>query len=123
MPGDDMTGHGGQGHVLVLQHLAAEGPGSIGDHLEAAGLQLTTVELDEGGVIPPLDDFDLLLVMGGPMDVWEEDLHPWLRQEKRAIRQWVSELGRPYIGGVSGINCWPTPWVAKSRAWPYLKLA
>jgi GMP synthase-like glutamine amidotransferase len=98
MPGDDMTGHGGQGHVLVLQHLAAEGPGSIGDHLEAAGLQLTTVELDEGGVIPPLDDFDLLLVMGGPMDVWEEDLHPWLRQEKRAIRQWVSELGRPYIG-------------------------
>jgi GMP synthase-like glutamine amidotransferase len=98
MPGEDMTRQGGKGRVLVLQHLAAEGPGSIGDHLEAAGLQLTMVELDEGGVIPPLADFDLLLVMGGPMDVWEEDLHPWLLEEKRSIRHWVSELGRPYLG-------------------------
>ncbi len=30
------------------------------------------VELDEGDLIAPLDDYDVLLVMGGPMDVWEE---------------------------------------------------
>jgi GMP synthase-like glutamine amidotransferase len=36
--------------------------------------------------------------MGGPMDVWEEDLHPWLRAEKRAIRVAVAELGLPYLG-------------------------
>jgi GMP synthase-like glutamine amidotransferase len=86
------------GRVLVLQHLAAEGPGSIGDRLAGAGLQLTPVELDEGEEIPALTDFDLMLVMGGPMDVWQEDLHPWLTAEKAAIRQWVGELERPYVG-------------------------
>jgi GMP synthase-like glutamine amidotransferase len=93
-----MTRNLGKGRVLVLQHLAAEGPGSLGDHLKAAGMHLTIVELDEGDAIPPLRDFDLMLVMGGPMDVWEEDRYPWISEEKRAIRQWVSELGRPYVG-------------------------
>jgi hypothetical protein len=30
--------------------------------------------------------------------------HPWLKTEKAAIRQWVRDLGRPYLGSVSGIN-------------------
>jgi GMP synthase-like glutamine amidotransferase len=55
------------------------------------------VELDAGEAIPPLEGFDILLVMGGPMDVWEEDKFPWLAAEKAAIRDWVS-AGRPYLG-------------------------
>jgi GMP synthase-like glutamine amidotransferase len=86
------------GRALVLQHLAAEGPGAIGEHLVGAGFDLTVVELDEGETIPPLVEFDLMVVMGGPMDVWQEDLHPWMAAEKEAIRQWVRELGRPYVG-------------------------
>jgi GMP synthase-like glutamine amidotransferase len=84
--------------VLVLQHLAAEDPGALGTLLVDAGMRLTTVELDEGEMIPDLESFDLLLVMGGPMDVWEEDEHPWLVTEKAAIRSWVTELRRPYLG-------------------------
>jgi GMP synthase-like glutamine amidotransferase len=38
-----------------------------------------------------------MLVMGGPMDVWEEDKFPWLRDEKATIHDWVS-AGRPYLG-------------------------
>ena len=64
------------GRVVVLQHLAVEDPGSLGDLLRHAGLQLTIVELDEGQPIPSLDEFDLMLVMGGPMDVWQEDRVP-----------------------------------------------
>ena len=86
------------GEVLVLQHLAAEDPGALGLLLVDAGMRLTTVELDEGEEIPDLEGFDLLLVMGGPMDVWEEDEHPWLVAEKAAIHSWVSELRRPYLG-------------------------
>jgi GMP synthase-like glutamine amidotransferase len=93
-----MTPDPARGRVLVLQHLAAEGPGAIGDQLVAAGLTLTTVELDEGEAIPPLSEFDLMLVMGGPMDVWQEDLHPWMTDEKAAIREWVLEMRRPYVG-------------------------
>jgi GMP synthase-like glutamine amidotransferase len=66
--------------------------------LIAAGLTITTVELDEGERIPALDDFDMLIAMGGPMDVWQEAEHPWLVTEKAAIRHWVTELDRPYLG-------------------------
>jgi GMP synthase-like glutamine amidotransferase len=93
-----MTALAEGGRVLVLQHLAAEGPGAIGDHLRQAGLALTVVELDEGEAIPPLSDFDLMVVMGGPMDVWQGHLHPWMTKEKEAIRHWVRELERPYLG-------------------------
>ena len=94
-----MTWDGRTGRALVLQHLAAEGPGAIGNHLAAAGMRLTVVELDEGEAIPAaLDEFDLLVVMGGPMDVWQEAQHPWLAEEKAAIRHWVRDLGRPFVG-------------------------
>ncbi len=85
--------------TLVLQHLAAEGPGAIGHLLTAAGMSLTVVELDEGEPIPAaLDEFDFMVVMGGPMDVWQESQYPWMAAEKAAIRRWVSELGRPFLG-------------------------
>ena len=32
------------------------------------------------------------------MDVWDVEEHPWLIPEKAAIRRWVSELNKPYLG-------------------------
>lgn len=84
--------------LLVLQHVESEHPGVLRDFLAADGIPWTAVELDEGEAIPSLDRFDAMLVMGGPMDVWEEDAHPWLRAEKAAIREWVVEQGKPYLG-------------------------
>jgi GMP synthase-like glutamine amidotransferase len=84
--------------ALVLQHHPDEDPGALGPLLVSAGLDITTVELDAHEPIPPLDDFDVLLAMGGPMDVWQEAEHPWLVAEKAAIRHWVADLGRPYLG-------------------------
>ncbi len=86
------------GRVLVLQHHPDEDPGALGPLLAAAGLTLTTVELDRSEPIPPLEDFDFMVVMGGPMDVWQQAEHPWLVEEKLAIRHWVAALGRPYLG-------------------------
>ncbi|CAN1724478.1 GMP synthase (glutamine-hydrolysing) [Hyphomicrobium sp. 1Nfss2.1] len=85
-------------NILVLQHLAVEHPGIFRDFLRADGITWTTVELDAGEVIPDVDAFDLMLVMGGPQDVWQESEHPWLREEKAAIRRFVVELKRPYLG-------------------------
>jgi GMP synthase-like glutamine amidotransferase len=86
------------GRALVLQHHPDEDPGALGPLLVAAGFDITTVELDQHEPIPRLDDFDVLLAMGGPMDVWQEAQHPWLVAEKAAIRYWVGDLGRPYLG-------------------------
>jgi GMP synthase-like glutamine amidotransferase len=83
---------------LVFQHIACEHPGILRDYLEADGIAWDAIELDEGDSIPSLDRYDALWVMGGPMDVWEEDQHPWLIAEKRAIREAVIERGLPYLG-------------------------
>ncbi|MBE1284396.1 MAG: type 1 glutamine amidotransferase [Rhodobacteraceae bacterium] len=84
--------------LLVFQHVACEHPGSLRALLERDGIDWDVVELDEGDQIPPLEDYDVLWVMGGPMDVWDVDEHPWLVAEKAAIRTWVRDLGKPYLG-------------------------
>jgi GMP synthase-like glutamine amidotransferase len=83
--------------VLVFQHIAVEHPGIFRNFLKADGGSWDAVELDAGAAIPSFDGYDALWVMGGPMDVWQEDAHPWLVAEKRAIREWVS-AGRPFLG-------------------------
>lgn len=84
--------------ILVFQHLAVEHPGIFRDFWRQAGHDMHVVALDEGDAIPDLAGFDLLAVMGGPMDVWDTDRHPWLVAEMAAIRAWVRDLGRPYFG-------------------------
>lgn len=84
--------------VLVLQHADVEHPGSFRNLLEEDGHEWVPVELDEGEQAPGLDGFDALWVLGGPMDVWEEDAHPWLVSEKALIREAVAERGMPYLG-------------------------
>lgn len=84
--------------ILVFQHLAIEHPGIFRQFWREDGYHPTTIEIDEGEPIPSFDNFDLLVVMGGPQDVWQEDRFPWLVQEKAAIRRWVVEIGKPYLG-------------------------
>lgn len=84
--------------LLVFQHIDCEHPGKLRDFLAADDVPWQAVELDQGGAIPPLEDFDALWVMGGPMDVWDLDEHPWLEAEKAAIRRWVRELNKPFLG-------------------------
>ncbi len=82
---------------LVFQHIACEHPGIFRDLMEEAGIEWDAVELDEGESIPSFDNYDALLVMGGPMDVWQVAENPWLQPEMAAIREWV-DAGRPYLG-------------------------
>ncbi len=84
--------------LLVFQHIECEHPGKLRDFLAGDGIEWQAVKLDEGEAIPPLADFDALWVMGGPMDVWDVEEHPWLVAEKAAIRRWVRELQRPFLG-------------------------
>ena len=84
--------------LLVFQHIDCEHPGQLRQFLHEDGVDWTAVELDAGEPIPALGDFDALWVMGGPMDVWDEDEYPWLVQEKLAIAEWVRDLGRPFLG-------------------------
>mgnify|MGYP001400731527 CR=1 FL=1 len=84
--------------ILVLQHARIEHPGVFGKFLEEDGHTWQAVHLDEGEKLPSIEGFDALWVMGGPMDVWEEDFYPWLKEEKEFIRYSVMTKGMPYFG-------------------------
>jgi GMP synthase (glutamine-hydrolysing) len=83
--------------VLALQHIACEPPAAFEDELISRGLQLARVELDEGDRLPDWREFAGVIVMGGPMGAYEEDAHPWLVEEKRAIRA-AARAGHPVWG-------------------------
>lgn len=84
--------------LLVFQHIACEHPGIFRRFLQEDGIAWDAVELDAGQTIPALDNYDMLWVMGGPMDVWDIEDCPWLIPEKQAIRRWVRDLKRPFLG-------------------------
>jgi GMP synthase-like glutamine amidotransferase len=83
---------------LIFQHARVEHPGIFREFFAADGIEWHAIELDEGEPIPSLDGFHALMAFGGPMDVWQEREHPWLVAEKAAIRSWVRERRKPFLG-------------------------
>jgi len=71
--------------VHWLQHAPEEDLGCIAPWLAAQGHEVTRSGLYEGDALPPAQDFDALLIMGGAMNVDEEGRHPWLVDEKRFV--------------------------------------
>ena len=85
--------------IIVLQHIKIEDPGYIKDLMLKDDVNITTIELDEGEKIPNnLNKFNAMLCMGGPMDTWMEKEYPWLIDEKTAIKRFVIDLKKPYLG-------------------------
>ena len=84
--------------VVVLQHVDVEGPGRIADALEAGGHRSRIIRADLGEEMPG-DAAGLggLVVMGGPMAVYEADRYPFLSSELRLIESAV-ERGVPILG-------------------------
>ncbi|MXN17815.1 type 1 glutamine amidotransferase [Pseudooceanicola sp. GBMRC 2024] len=84
--------------ILVFQHLPVEHPGTLRELWAEDGHSWDVVELEAGEPIPDLAGYDLLVAMGGPQDLWQKDDLPWMRPEIAAIRTWVVDWKRPYLG-------------------------
>lgn len=81
---------------MVLQHVAWEGPGLIAAEAQARGLPVDVRRLDLGGSVPPVEAVAGLVVMGGPMGVYDIG-HPYLVAEQRLLRASV-ERDVPVLG-------------------------
>lgn len=90
--------------ALAFQHMDDEPPGLFGRFLEERGAEIDVVKLHRGEAIPALAGYDFLLVMGGSMDVWETEAHPWLIDEIAAIREWTVNRNRPFLGVCLGLQ-------------------
>jgi GMP synthase-like glutamine amidotransferase len=71
--------------VIALQHAVNEGPGEIARWAEARGHKVAVCHLYAGDALPALGDFDLLVVMGGEMNIYQYRDYPWLKPERQLI--------------------------------------
>jgi len=84
-------------HIHYLQHVAFEDAANIATWAHERGHRLTHTRLDHNSLLPALEDIDWLVVMGGPMNVDEHEVYPWLVREKEFIRR-VIDRGVPVLG-------------------------
>jgi GMP synthase-like glutamine amidotransferase len=84
--------------VHWFQHAPFEGLGLIEGWLQGRGHTLTCTRLYAGEAPPATaGGFDWLIVMGGPMNIYQYRDHPWLRPEQRLIAAAVRE-GKRVLG-------------------------
>jgi GMP synthase (glutamine-hydrolysing) len=84
--------------VTLLQHIHCETPGIISDCLQSAGIDMRFVRTFERNPIPSnLDTQAGLIVMGGPMSVYDHDQFPFLLEEQRLIEEALKD-DKPVLG-------------------------
>lgn len=83
--------------VCVLEHVPFEGLGSISAWLDAHHAEIYTTRFYECFDLPSPKDIDLVIVMGGPMSVNDEEKYPWLRVEKKFISDVIASTV-PIVG-------------------------
>lgn len=121
--------------IQVFQHVPFEGIGFLDSVFSEAGAQVAYTHYYDGEVPPAPEAFDVLLVMGGPMGVQDEEAHPWLKMEKRALKEALEEekpvlgicLGAQLLAEVLGgavtrnaqkeIGWWPVERSPGSKSW------
>jgi GMP synthase (glutamine-hydrolysing) len=114
--------------VLILKNITTEGPGTIQDFLMKEGIPLSIVELGSGETPPPLDKFDTLVVLGGPMGVYEMEKYPHLMVGSRVIREAINRnmkvigicLGSQMVAYCLGADVYPGP--EKEVGWYHIEL-
>ncbi|MCX5804027.1 MAG: type 1 glutamine amidotransferase [Proteobacteria bacterium] len=84
--------------IVIIKHVEREGAGLLEDFFKNDGWELEFVELEKGDRLPEhLDGVAGIILLGGPMNVYQEDGHPFLKDEDRLItRSLVEEI--PILG-------------------------
>ncbi len=80
-----------------LQHVPFENPGSILTWAKENKYVVTNTQLYKNDPFPRQQDFDWLVIMGGPMNIYEEEKYPWLAAEKKFIQEAIRS-GKIIIG-------------------------
>lgn len=84
--------------ALIFQHTEAEHPAAIGDYLTEAGVTWSVMKWYAGEAAPALDDVDMIFVLGGPQEVWQESRNMWLADEKKTLFDAIIKRQIPTLG-------------------------
>lgn len=101
--------------IHYFQHVPFEGLASIERWARFKEHTLTVTKFYKNNRLPEIEEIDWLIVLGGPMNIYEEDKYPWLTAEKTFIRKAVESnktvvgicLGAQLIADVLGAKVYP----------------
>jgi GMP synthase (glutamine-hydrolysing) len=102
--------------VLVFQHVPHEDLGTLNNLVRAAGFEIHTVKFWSAGAPANLEGFAALIVLGGPMGVYEADKYPYLAAETELIETAVKNdlpllgicLGSQLVANALGARVYPS---------------
>jgi GMP synthase (glutamine-hydrolysing) len=121
----------------VFQHVPHERPANIALWAKARGHTVETICAPLAKAFPMPDAYDALIILGGPMGVYEEPQYPWMTEEKNAIRAAIDAqkkvlgicLGSQLIASVLGakvykhsareIGWFPVHYTAAAKTLPH----
>ena len=83
--------------IRCFMHVPFEGPGIIQNWVREKNHDLEFTRFYAGDPLPDLSDSDLLIIMGGPMNVFDFHIHPWMEEEIDWVRDYITS-GRPVLG-------------------------
>ncbi len=84
--------------ILFIKHIDIEGPETLGVYFEKQGFALSVVDLHRGGQLPAdLKHVNAVVSLGGPMNVYEEDKYPFLKDEDIFLKKVLKE-NVPFLG-------------------------
>lgn len=115
--------------ALVIQHLESEGVGTLGDFLTERGWLIETARLYDGHHLPARAvDYNLVISMGGPMNVYEENSFPFLSEETEFLKEGILDganmlgvcLGAQMIAKACGASVGLSP--SKEVGWGEIHL-
>jgi GMP synthase-like glutamine amidotransferase len=84
-------------NVLIVKHVEIEGPGLIEDCLKQGKAPYQILNLESNVHLPKLDDLTHIVLLGGPMNVYEEDRYPFLKYEDLFIKE-AAQRGKRILG-------------------------
>jgi GMP synthase-like glutamine amidotransferase len=110
-------------NALIIKHVEIEGPGLIEYCLRKEKISYRIINLEGGDPLPKLDPLSLIILLGGPMNVYEEDRYLFLKDEDLFIKEAIQRgkfilgicLGAQLIAKALGAKVFKAP--AKEIGW------
>ncbi len=108
-------------------HVPFEGPGVMADWIRKKGHRLDYTRFYENESLPEAVEVDLLIIMGGPMNVFDFHIHPWMQEEIEWVGEYIRSgkpalgicLGAQILAAALGEEVYPGP--AKEIGWHNLQ--